>query len=250
MKKPMIAVSPRSNGQSDSARKYCDNESYFAYVTSNGGIPMMTGIVSEEIADQIATQMDGLMLTGGEDVDPTRYGEDNTFSYLIDKDLEETDILLYRAFVRYEKPVLGICRGIQIINVSDGGTLIQDIHHYDRKALEHGQNHQVPPVPNYLPVHSVSIVKDSRLYGIFGASADVNSFHHQALLKPADGFKVAAISEDGFIEAIEKDHVTAVQWHPERMIHDLKQQNLMKQFLEECSLSAAGLPEYQSHNRV
>ncbi|NCB34168.1 MAG: hypothetical protein EOM64_09905, partial [Erysipelotrichia bacterium] len=78
----------------------------------------------------------------------------------------------------------------------------------------------------------------------------VNSFHHQAILKPGAGFKVAAVSEDGFIEAVEKDNVTAVQWHPERMINDPKQQNLMKRFLQECSLSAAGLPECQSYNQV
>ncbi|NCB34026.1 MAG: hypothetical protein EOM64_09165, partial [Erysipelotrichia bacterium] len=95
IRRPMIALSPRSNSETDTSRKYSDNESYFTFVSRNGGIPMMTGTVVEETADQIASQMDGLLISGGEDVDPARYGMENTFSEVIDSDLDETDILLY-----------------------------------------------------------------------------------------------------------------------------------------------------------
>ncbi|MCH4207121.1 MAG: gamma-glutamyl-gamma-aminobutyrate hydrolase family protein [Solobacterium sp.] len=234
MQKPMILLTPRAVNPNGKNRIYYDNESYFTFIRNNGGIPVLSGTVDETIAAKLAEQMDGLLVTGGEDIDPARFGEENTYSEVIDQDLEETDILLYRAFCRLQKPVLGICRGIQIINVADGGTLIQDIHAYDRHALEHNQSRRVPPIVNYMPSHMVKFVPGTRLYDLFGETYGVNSFHHQAILKPADGFTVSAFSQDGLIEAIEKDHVTAVQWHPERMIHDEKHQEIMKRFVKDC----------------
>lgn len=233
MNRPLILLSPRGDLTGPSRRLY-DNESYFTYVFANGGLPILAGIVTEESAEQLAASCNGLLVTGGEDVDPARYHEQNTCSELIDADLEETDILLYRAFRNAGKPILGICRGIQIINVAEGGTLIQDIHMDNRSRLEHEQHLRVPPVPRDMGAHLDTFRKGSRLHAIFGDSFAVNSFHHQAVRDLGEGFAATAFSEDGLVEGIEKEGVTAVQWHPERMIHDAPHQELMKRFVRDC----------------
>jgi len=233
MNRPLILLSARGD-QTGSGRRLYDNESYFTYVSDNGGLPVLAGIVDEASAAELAASCSGLLITGGEDVDPARYHETNTFSELIDADLEDSDLLLYRAFRKAGKPILGICRGIQIINVAEGGTLIQDIHADDRSRVEHEQHLRVPPVPRDQGAHLDRFCKGSRLHSIFGDAYAVNSFHHQAVKELGTGFTATAFSEDGLIEGIEKENVTAVQWHPERMIHDAPHQELMKRFVRDC----------------
>ena len=130
------------------------------------------------------------------------------------------------------KPVLCICRGFQLLNVANGGTLHQDIA--DIKKCSHSDF-----LKRAKPIHKVSINENTKLYEIFGkAETGVNSLHHQAVEKAGENLIVSAVSEDGFVEALElKDHnfCIGVQWHPEHMSKkDALQQNLFNQFVSAC----------------
>ena len=145
MSKPFIAFSSRSRIDPNTNRIFYDNESYFEFIRLGGGIASVVHAVNEEDAKEIAEKFDGLLLTGGEDVNPSLYHEENTHSEGIDIDIENSDKYLYFAFKAAKKPILGICRGIQFINVLEGGTLIQDILSYDSTKLNHAQYKMDPP---------------------------------------------------------------------------------------------------------
>lgn len=152
---------------------------------------------------------DGLVVTGSYiDINPLHYNESPiTKVHEKSDEIDNLDFTLIREFDKLNKPILGICRGIQAINVCFGGSLYQDIN-----------NHKLPKTDR----HSVKIEKESFLYNCYNAEKlQVNSLHHQALKEVASNFKVTAISEDGIVEGIEKDNVLAVQWHPEMMM-DMK----------------------------
>ena len=142
-------------------------------------------------------------------MDPKWFGETDTQSGAVyDEKRDRMEIGLCRAFAAAKKPVLGICRGIQVINIACGGTIYQDIE--GALHLSHPQGE----------VHEVQLLPDSFLEKIYGAALLVNSFHHQAIRKLAKGFRVAAVVQPaGLIEAIEHETlpVYGVQWHPERM---------------------------------
>ncbi len=233
MKKPMILLTARATEEFRNTRIYYDNESYFEYIKAGGGIPVLAGTVTPEDAQMLAERFDGLLVTGGEDVIPETYGEENRSSYPIDADLEESDILLYRAFVNAGKPVLGICRGMQLIAAAEGGTLIQDLR--EEGFPEHNQRNAGPAVPHDCFFHNVSFESGTCLHSIFGDSYGVNSFHHQAVRTLPEGFKAAGTSEEGILEAMEKDRVTCVQWHPERLLDDPCHKALICQFVKQCS---------------
>lgn len=230
--KPMIAFSTRSN-EIFNTRVFYDNESYFNYIEAAGGIPAVVFAPTLEDARQIANTMDGLLVTGGEDSNPKRYNEENTFSEPIAEDIEQSDLNLYQAFKEAGKPILGICRGIQLIAIAEGASLIQDVKHEGHP--EHSQRNANPPVPNNQFFHKDTFLEGSELYDIFGSEYPVNSFHHQALRNIPEGFVCSAMSEDGLIEGIEKDAIVGVQWHPERLIKDEKHFEIAKRFIHACS---------------
>ena len=238
MKDILICMTTRAT-EFRTTRIFYDNESYFAYVRKGGGVPLVAYAYDEESAALYAERCDGLIVTGGEDSDPALYGEENLFSGVIDTDVEKSDLLLYRAFLKAGKPILGICRGIQLINIAEGGSLIQDIPAQTEDCHEHYQNRMDPPVPVGQTAHDCRFVKGTLMYEIFGETYPVNTYHHQAIKRPAEGFVISAYSDDGLIEAMEKENVTAVQWHPERLSHDEKHMELMRCFLRECSAKKA-----------
>jgi putative glutamine amidotransferase len=177
-------------------------------------------VVGGETPDQILARVDGLVLTGGGDVDPRLYGEKphDTFQ-AAETGRDEFEIALARAAVTKGVPLLAICRGMQVLNVAMGGTLYQDIPSEVTGALPHAV-----PQPRAGSAHEVWISKGTRLSALLedhmedGETCHVNSRHHQAVKDVADGFEVTATSPDGVIEAMEKVGVTfciAVQWHPE-----------------------------------
>lgn len=227
MNRPMIVITARSRTENDN-RTFYDNESYFQYVAQGGGIAVMTGAVTEEEAEEIAERFDGLVVTGGADVAPHFYGQENTKSYPEALDIDEADLYLYHAFDRRKKPILGICRGIQLVNVAAGGTLKQDIPGHNQRNFD-------PPVARDAFCQTCRFIENTKMYAIFGESYGMNSFHHQCVDTVAPGFIVSAYSEDGIIEAIEKDHITAVQWHPERHVNDPLHKEIMKRFVQECA---------------
>jgi putative glutamine amidotransferase len=236
-------------------------ESYVDAVYNAGCLPLIIPLPNillkgeyEALAGRAAGAVDGLMLSGGDDVNAALYGEENmpfNGSFSEERDLFET--ALVRSAVKLGKPILGICRGAQILNVAMGGTLFQDIERQNEgtRVFMHYQK-----APSYSAVHGVKFSPDSKIAGILlepeeitgrgdGAplSVSVNSFHHQAVRGVAPGFIASARSGDGIIEAIEpaaeNEHTHSftigVQWHPERMWkHHRHAKRLFERFAEAC----------------
>ena len=167
-----------------------------------------TDVDPEEFLDRI----DGLLLTGGGDVDPRLYDGPTNTAVLVDRKRDDFETALYHGAVRRRMPVLGICRGIQLINVIHGGSL-KDLRHDPLLSSRHGVG------VSSMTAHSVDISQDTRLAAILGSGPqDVNSFHGQAVDRVGDGLKVVARADDGLIEALERPgdmFVVCTQWHPE-----------------------------------
>ena len=184
-----------------------------------------------EQAVQDALTCDGLLLPGGGDMDPTFYGQERIPACGEPNLLRDAaEPLLLRAFLAADKPVLGICRGIQVMNAVLGGDLYQDI-----KPFEH-----LPHNDHWAKVHTVTVRRGTLLSRILGQDTVlVNSQHHQAVDRVAPGFTLAALSEDGIVEAIEKPDARfclGVQWHPEWLSDaDPAMQGLFDAFVNACS---------------
>lgn len=184
-----------------------------------------------EQAVQDALTCDGLLLPGGGDMDPKFYGQERIPACGEPNLLRDAaEPLLLRAFLAADKPVLGICRGIQVMNAVLGGDLYQDI-----KPLEH-----LPHNGHWAKVHTVTVRRGTLLSRILGQDTVlVNSQHHQAVDRVAPGFTLAALSEDGIVEAIEKPDARfclGVQWHPEWLSDaDPAMQGLFDAFVNACS---------------
>lgn len=163
------------------------------------------------VPDRLLDVIDGIVLTGGPDVDPSRYGQPkHPTTDPADPLRDETEISLVRAALEARRPVLGICRGMQVMAVATGGTLIQHLP----ERVGHDEH---AAAPGRFGRHPVRIVPGSRLQEILGDEIDVPTLHHQGVVTHP-GFRVAAQAEDGTVEAIEKpDHpfCIGVQWHPE-----------------------------------
>jgi putative glutamine amidotransferase len=162
--------------------------------------------------------LDGLLLTGGSDINPKRYGRDDAGSDEVDDARDELEIRLLREALDAALPVFAICRGLQLFNVAYGGTLVQ---HLSSTAVHRQKPGDAAP-GKHPAAHRVWVAPETRLAGIVGAGGmDVNSRHHQAIEALGQGLAVSAISEDGVIEAIERPgagFAVAVQWHPEDRI--------------------------------
>jgi putative glutamine amidotransferase len=159
----------------------------------------------------------GLVLTGGEDVDPARYGEKrNEKVRYVNAARDTTEVALIEAAKARGKPVLAICRGIQILNVALGGTLVQDIPSQCDTSIAHDEDS-----PRDTRSHEISVEPGSLIAKAVGTEhLTVNSFHHQSVKRVADGMRVTARAPDGIIEGLESTGdwwVMAVQWHPEEM---------------------------------
>ena len=198
---------------------------YVNAVAAAGGLaivlPPMPGTASE-----VLDLVDGLIFSGGSDLDPALFGQRDVHpaTYGIDDDRDAFELELARLAYERDLPVMGICRGIQSLNVALGGTLHQ--HVPDVSALEHRQ--QEIGVLSYNPIHPVQLDPDSFVSEVFDATTiETNSFHHQAIKDLSDRFKATGWSSDGLVEAVEAPDRTcffAVQWHPEMMVsHHLQQ---------------------------
>ena len=216
---PVIAVSATADTRLGGAHRVRLNSSYVTALESAGLIPIVIPpLASPAQARAIIERVDGLLLTGGEDVDPALYGQDRIEKCgQPNKARDETEIALSLAARELGKPLLAICRGPQVLNVAFGGTLIQDIPSQVPGALNHNANDE-----RSSRVHDVAIEADSLTAKAIGATRiSVNSLHHQSVKDVAPGFRVTATSPDGIVEAIEWDGTDwwamAVQWHPEEM---------------------------------
>lgn len=182
--------------------------SYMEAVREAGGIPVLLFDCENEAAI-LAKRLDGMMLSGGGDVNPSLYGEENLHSRLVDDPRDRAERALLTAFCAEGKPVLGICRGMQLMAVALGGSLWQDIR------LQTGMDH-VPNRDHVITVREAS----SFLSNILPSQVNVNSLHHQAVRTLPPRFTVSAEAPDGIAEAMEATDgrpLYAVQFHPERM---------------------------------
>jgi putative glutamine amidotransferase len=193
-------------------------DAYLQAVIRAGGIPVIipTGLSAADV-QELRGRLDGVLLTGGADVDPARFqGRPHPNVYDVDADRDEMEIRLTQTAVETQWPFLGICRGVQVMNVALGGTLYTDIADQFPHALRHDW---YPNIPRSYRAHEVTLDATSRLAGILGAQqVPVNSLHHQGLERVADGLRVVAHAPDEMIEAVElPDHRFGfgVQWHPE-----------------------------------
>lgn len=214
--KPIIGITTFTEVKPKKIYNLVSNN-YVASVQKSGGVPVLIPITSSsEDIEAYAAMLDGIIFTGGEDVSPLNYNE-NPLSQvtMINEERDCHELRLFEEVYKRNIPILGICRGIQLINVALGGTLYQDIPSQVSGSLGH--------LPMDTPVHNlyhtVKIEKDTKLFQIFEEETlKVNSFHHQAVKDIGLDLKITAISKDGIIEAVEglrERFLLAVQWHPE-----------------------------------
>ena len=194
-------------------------QAYYMSVVEAGGTPVVIPSYDDEKAlVSLLDTLDGIVLSGGADIDPDYLGEEPLDCVSINPRRDAQELMLVRLAVDRQIPVLGICRGIQVLAAALGGKLYQDIKsQHDKECIEHSQT-----IARGLPSHDVRLVKDSLLYGLFGKEVlTVNSFHHQAVKEAPEGFRVTAMAPDGIIEGIESTAfrpILGVQWHPECFI--------------------------------
>lgn len=197
--------------------RYVLRASYVEAVAAAGGIPVLLPCRLEADPAEYACVVDGLLLAGGGDLDPFYYGEEpRVDNGSIDPVADAFELGLARCFLVAGRPVLGICRGMQVLNVAAGGDLHQDLRTATGTELEHFQK-----APPWHGTHMIRVQEGSGLGAVLGEERlRVNSFHHQAVRRVAPGFVAVATAGDGVIEAIERPgngFALGVQWHPERM---------------------------------
>jgi putative glutamine amidotransferase len=214
------------------------NQTYVDALIRAGAAPLLIpNLTDQALLHTFYERLDGVLLSGGDDVDPRHYGEDRHEKCgTITPERDATELPLTRWAIEDGKPLLGICRGIQVLNVALGGTLYQDIQAQVPGAGRHDWHRGYPR--NH-PAHVVEIPAQARLAHLLGTtSLPVNSLHHQAVKDVAPGLTPAGRAPDGIVEAVEaEDHPFAigVQWHPEELAgEDLCAQRLFDALVQAC----------------
>ncbi|MFH0716273.1 gamma-glutamyl-gamma-aminobutyrate hydrolase family protein [Staphylococcus delphini] len=211
------------------------NQDYIHTIVKHHAVPIVLPVhESHTLIPQQLAHIDGLILSGGQDVSPSLYDEEpyeKLGPTLLKRDL--FDYKLIQAAKEKGIPILGICRGAQLINVYHGGTLYQDLSYREQQTLRHHQGQDPTET-----THTVHIEPTSRLAHVFETDTmRVNSFHHQAINKVAPQFKVAASTSDGVVEAIESTdypYLLGIQWHPEMLWRDTTMDQLISDFINIC----------------
>ena len=217
----IIAISTRSvDYQSDAgiAKRRLYINGYFSEVAEKAGF-ILFPVCSQNGIEEIVAMCSGLIIAGRDrDINPKFYGEKplEGLEYPEDPYEDELDFKLIELFEINNKPILGICSGLQSLNIYHGGSLKQHINDHTSKEK--------------LVRHNIDIEENSFVHSLYGNKAEVNSIHHQAVNRVAEGFKVIAVSEDGTVEAIEKGNLIGLQWHPE-VDYEI---NTFKKFLNLC----------------
>ena len=214
--KPVIGVTMSINFKD---KRFYVNDTYVEAVTAAGGIPVMLAPqLDEDYVYGAIDKLDGLLLSGGGDIDPAFFNEeDMDLSKNMSRKRDIMELKFVKAAAGMDMPILGICRGCQIINVAMGGSLYQDIS-LKKGVFNHEQNRDEP---GWYPYHDIILDEGSKIYGILGQrTISVNSLHHQAIKQPGEGIKITASSRDGVAEVIEDTvhtFILGVQFHPEKM---------------------------------
>ena len=207
---------------------------YIRAVERNGGVPILIpNVKSIEDMSLVLDKIDGLLLSGGHDVNPRTYKKRNSGKAgNFDNIRDHQEIFMTEYALEKDIPILGICRGLQVLNITLGGTIHQDLP--SAGFFAHSMSNSLRNEPS----HSLKILEDSPLYEIFKRDEIwTNSYHHQGINELGKGLKVAALSEEGLIESVyldDKKFALAVQWHPE-MMYDNEEMNLIfKKFIKAC----------------
>jgi putative glutamine amidotransferase len=217
---PLIGVTTSVSVHPYPERAYL-NAAYLRAVQDAGGVPLLLPPHLDETSrEALWERLDGLLLTGGGDIDPARFGEPaHPKVYDVSPARDALEIAVTRLALAAQMPLLAICRGIQVMNVALGGTLWQDIPSEVPGALNHSQTARRDE-----PTHRVKVMAEgTRLGAALGSlELEVNSFHHQAIRRLGEGLREVAWAEDGIIEGVEvgggHPFVLGVQWHPEDLI--------------------------------
>ncbi len=222
--------------RSRSRSRLAQNRSYVRALVDAGGAPVLIPHLSnKDLLRRIYESLDGLLLPGGEDVDPAWYGEvAHEKLGKVDREQDETELALARWAMEEGMPLLAICRGIQVLNVALGGSLVQDIPSQVPGAQRH---ERIPRTRRDHLSHTVSVEAGTRLAQLVAADAlGVNSFHHQALKEVAPGLVISGRAPDGVVEAVEGvNHPFALglQWHPEALVdRDVSARRIFGAFIE------------------
>lgn len=245
---PLIGL-PADTMESDGRIKNGVSATYVRAVAGAGGLPVSVPFLLDvEQLRALYERLDGLLLCGGGDVDPSHYGaEDRGLCSYLDAPRDVLELRLTRWALAENKPLLAICRGTQILNVAAGGSLVQDIASEVPDTLSHSWE---DGRPRDVVHHSVTVQGDSLLAEALaldgaGGQVGVNSMHHQAIARVGEGLHVVARAEDGIVEAIEADHsgsfLLGVQWHPEELVDDHRSmRQLFAHFVQACRMEMCG----------
>ncbi len=234
--KPIIGIT--SNTASPIENKSLDIEisytplGFVESIKDAGALPLIIPITDPEYAQEYVNRIDALILSGGQDVNPLMYGQEPGLKLLntnIKRD--EYEIELIKAAIKQKKPLLGVCRGMQIYNVALGGSLYQDLEDYEQLSVQHVQQSTT-----YKYTHTVDLKYDSWIGETLGENIVVNSYHHQAINQLSDQLRAVGFAKDGVIEAAEHLnpdlHHYLIQWHPEWMYRvDNNSQKIFKEFI-------------------
>lgn len=241
MNRPLIALTMDQSPATDirpfskGVNIYYLNDVYVRHLEKSKCLPLLLPTLKDlSFIPEIIARIDGLLLTGGNDVDPHAYGEEPLGGpWRMDTERTAMEIALIKEAKRQRKPVYGICRGCQMLNVALGGTLYQDIPQQLPNAIQHHS----PNKPQW-HYHEVSIFTNTLLGNILKTDRlQVTSSHHQAIKDLAPGLRVSATAADGIIEAVEDpqlDFFLGVQWHPEAMENDSSSLAILEAFLSHC----------------
>ena len=236
MRKPVIGILTHPETEDFQSPKNYIGDRYIASIKKVGGLPILIPIIDDEdCIKQYIDMCNGIVVPGGIDVNPLCYGQ-NPSRYIGATDIafDQWELHVIQQAEEKRLPILGICRGIQILNVSRGGTLWQDLREQSPTTFLHAQKE----IARDSVSHEVHFEKGSKLYSLFGERVMVNSFHHQAVRDVGNGFVVSAKANDGTIEGIEATdypYMVGVQWHPEAFVcKDDRMLPLFKDFLEHC----------------
>jgi len=232
--KPIIGITTDVRDNGENVLKH----TYVQAVIRAGGLPMIVPVGLEEDVEQLIAILDGLILSGGNDINPMLFNEE-PHEYLgeVSPSRDSIELELARRMLKTGKPILGICRGMQVLNVAVGGSVYQDFHKQnDGPILQHMQK-----APNTHSSHYVQVEKGSLLESIAGSERiQVNSYHHQSVKDVPAAFKVTGVASDGIVEAFESNDekfVLGVQWHPEALstAGDVVSLRIFEKFISACT---------------